>query len=132
MGAYSLSEGVNQRVLLPDDVLSSGSGICIETSILFATAIQSADMHCMIIFSPGHAQVAVETGYGTGSYFLVETTLLPFYGTDEEMTSLITEYTSEEWAAFLLDPWGDGSGAAYVVDCDLLQTLGIRAISYSS
>lgn len=132
MGAYSLSEGINQRVLLPDDVLSSGSGICIETSILFATAIQSADMHCMIIFSPGHAQVAVETGYGSGSYYLVETTLLPFYGSDEEMTSLITEFTSEEWAQFLLDPWGDGSGAAYVVDCDLLQTLGIRAISYSS
>lgn len=132
MGAYSLSEGVNQRVLLPDDVLSSKSGICIETSILFATAIQSADMHSMIIFSPGHAQVAVETGYGSGSYYLVETTMLPFYGTDEEMTSLITEYTSEEWAAFLEDPWGDGSGAAYVVDCDLLQTLGIRAISYNS
>lgn len=132
MGAYSLSEGVNQRVLLPDDVLSSGSGICIETSILFATAIQSADMHCMIIFTPGHAQVAVETGYGTGSYYLIETTLLPFGGTEEEMPYLITEYTREEWAAFLADPWGDGSGAAYVIDCDLLQTLGIRAISYAS
>lgn len=130
MGPFSLSEGVNQRVLLPDRVLSSGSGICIETAILFATAIQSTDMHAMIVFIPGHAQVAVETGYETGQYFLVETTLLPFYGSESEINALITEMTSDEWQMYLADPYGDGSGEAYVVDCDLVHTLGIKAIGY--
>ncbi len=130
MGAYSMSEGINQRVLLPDKVLSSGSGICIETAILFASAIQSAEMHAMIIFLPGHAQVAVETGAGSGEYFLVETTQLPFYGSEEEMNSLITYFTAEEWEQYLADPWGDGSGSAYVVDCDLVQVLGFKAIGY--
>lgn len=129
MGAFSLAEGENQRVLLPDDVLSSQSGICIETAILFAAAIQSTDMHAMILFLPGHAQVAVETWSGSGEYFLVETTLLPFTGTEEEMPSLITEFTNEEWQAYLEDPWGNGSGSVYVVDCDLVKTLGIQGIS---
>ncbi len=133
MGSFSLAEGENQRVLLPDDVLSSGSGICIETAILFASAIQSADMHAMILFLPGHAQVAVETGEGTGQYFLVETTLLPFAGADaNEMGSLITEMDSDQWSSYLEDPWGDGSGGVYVVDCDLVKTLGIQSIGYSA
>lgn len=130
MGSFSMSEGINQRVLLPDKVLSSGSGICIETAILFASAIQSTDMHAMVIFLPGHAQVAVETGYRSGQYFLVETTLLPFSGSDAEIEQLITEYDSEQWEQYLADPWGDGSGPAYVVDCDLVHTLGYKAIGY--
>ena len=132
MGAYSLAKGENQRVLLPDDVLSSQSGICIETAILFATAIQSADMHAMILFLPGHAQVAVETWSGSGEYFLVETTQLPFSGTDAENETLITELTNEEWTAYLADPWGDGSGTVYVLDCDLVKTLGIQCINYNN
>ncbi len=132
MGSYSLAEGYNQRVLLPDDVLSSQSGICIETAILFATAIQSADMHAMILFLPGHAQVAVETQSGSGMYYLVETTMLPFDGAVDEMESLVTEMTSEDWAYYLEDPWGDGSGSVYVVDCDLIKTLGIQGIDYQA
>ena len=37
-GAFSLGSNLNQRVLLPDYVLESGSGICIETTILLASA----------------------------------------------------------------------------------------------
>ncbi len=129
-GAFSLSSETNQRVLLPDAVLESKSGICIETAILFASAIQSAGMHPMIIFLPGHAQVAVETWEGSGQYFLVETTLLPFTGTDEENELLVTYMTNEEWLSYLEDPYGDGSGGCYVVDCDLVLTLGMQGITY--
>lgn len=126
-----MSEGINQRVMLPDKVLSSGSGICIETAILFASAIQSTDMHAMILFLPGHAQVAVETGYMSGEYYLVETTLLPFAGDEEEeMDRLVRYLTADEWTQYLEDPWGDGSGGAYVVDCDLVHVLGFKAIGY--
>lgn len=129
-GAFSLTSETNQRVLLPDAVLESKSGICIETAILFASAIQSAGMHPMIIFLPGHAQVAVETWEGSGQYFLVETTLLPFTGTDEENSLLVTYLTNEEWMSYLEDPYGDGSGGCYVVDCDLVLTLGMQGIAY--
>lgn len=129
-GAFSLSSETNQRVLLPDAVLESKSGICIETAILYASAIQSAGMHPFIIFLPGHAQVAVETWEGSGEYFLVETTLLPFTGSDEENNLLVTYMTNEEWLSYLEDPYGDGSGGCYVVDCDLVLTLGMQGITY--
>ena len=130
MGYYSLAEGANQRVLLPDDILDSRSGICIETAILMASAIQSTGMHPMIVFVPGHAQVAVETWAGSGEYFLVETTLLPFTAESDEIASLVRYLTAEEWAGYLDDPWGDGSGTGYVVDCDLINILGIKGLMY--
>jgi len=87
MGAFSLAKGENQRVLMPDDILSSQSGICIETAILFAT--------------------------------------------DDESAALTTEKTNEKWASYLADPWADGCGTVYVVDCDLVKTLGIQCIDYN-
>lgn len=129
MGSFSLSQGYNQRVLLPDDCLASGSGVCIETALIMASALQSANMHAMILFPPGHAQVAVETWKDSGEYFLIETTLLPFSGEDDEIDSLIIYLTADEWAQYLNDPWGDGSGGCYVVDCDMVTELGITSFN---
>lgn len=124
-GGYSFSE--TQRVLMPDAVLSSGSGICIETSILMASALLSAGMHPLIILTPGHAQVAVETWRGSGEYFLVETTALPF-SAGENINNLVTYMTAEEWAAYLAS--GAGSGITYVLDCSLQKDLGIKGLDY--
>ncbi|HWQ59411.1 MAG TPA: zinc ribbon domain-containing protein [Clostridia bacterium] len=129
MGSFSMTEGANQRVLLPDESLSSGSGVCIETALVMASAIQSANMHAMIILPPGHAQVAIEDWNQSGDYWLIETTLLPFYGSDEEISSLITYFDASEWAAYLADPWGDGSGPCFVVDCDMATPLGVTGFS---
>ena len=60
---YSMSQSGDkmlQRVQLPDDTLSSKSGVCIETSLAIASALQSAGMNVFLVFPPGHAQVAVE------------------------------------------------------------------------
>lgn len=82
MDPFSIS-GSNQHILLPDDVLRQQSGLCIETSLVVASALQSAGMHVFLVFPPGHAQVAVEVWdgrgsntVGTGEYFLIETTAL--------------------------------------------------------
>lgn len=82
MDPFSIS-GSNQHILLPDDVLEQRGGLCIETSLVVASALQSANMHAFLVFPPGHAQVAVEvwngTGdnpVGTGQYFLIETTAI--------------------------------------------------------
>ncbi len=129
MGSFSMTEGANQRVLLPDDCLMSGSGVCIETALIIASAIQSANMHAMIIFPPGHAQVAIEDWDQSGDYWLIETTTLPFYGRDEDIDSLVMYLEDDEWLQYLADPWGDGSGPCFVVDCDMATPLGITGFS---
>ncbi|HPX93561.1 MAG TPA: hypothetical protein PK646_07155 [Bacillota bacterium] len=128
MGAFSMTQGLHQRVLLPDDVLLSRSGVCIETALVMASALLSADMHVMLVFPPGHAQVAVETWWNTGEYFLIETTVLPFNQGDDP-DRVIGYLSPEEWAEYLVDPWGDGSGPCYVVDCEFATKLGLLPLN---
>ena len=125
-GAYSFSN--TQRVLMPDAVLSSGSGICIETAILMASAVLSAGMHPLIILSPGHAQVAVETWTGSGQYLLVETTMLPCDPETTSMTDMIALWSDDEWAQYLST--AGENGTVYVLDCDLQKALGIKGLDY--
>ena len=110
-------------VLTPDAVIQSRSGICIETALLMASALQSAQMHAMIIITPGHAQVALETWENSGTYYLLETTMLPYNATEEETMTFARFLTADEWREYLS---GDG---VYVIDCDLAQTLGIRGLA---
>ncbi len=129
-GSYSISSNAVQRVLLPADVLNSGSGICIETSLLMASAVMSTDMHAMLILTPGHCQVAVETWDGSGEYFLVETTCLPYGGSDEEFSSFLSWPDAEGWYNYLSSAAERGN--MYVLDCDLLNVLGFQGINYDS
>lgn len=118
-----------QRVKLPADTLSSRSGICIETALVMASALQSTGMHCMLIFPPGHAQVAVEAWPNTGDYYLIETTVLPMTMNQDAWNSTVMFLDKEQWLGYLS---GEGSvtlGQCYVVDCDLGAKLGIRAMS---
>lgn len=131
MGPYSLN--ATQRVLMPDAVLESQSGICIETSVLMASILQSADMHPMIIFTPGHAQVAVETWSNSGEYFLIETTYLPFDASMEDISNVITYLDSDGWANYLSSSQqkaDQSGGMVYVVDCDLAKELNIKGLAY--
>ena len=124
-GAYSLN--AFQRVLMPDAVIESESGICIETSILLASALKSTGMHALILFIPGHAQVALETWRDSSEYFLLETTTLPFDGTAEaDVDRFIRYLTQEEWENYLAEC--AARGVAYVVDCDLLDQFGYQAM----
>ncbi|OQB23738.1 MAG: hypothetical protein BWY11_01622 [Firmicutes bacterium ADurb.Bin182] len=125
--AFSMGEGVHQRVMLPDYVLESRSGICIETSLVIASALQSAGMHVMLIFPPGHAQVAVEAWPETGDYFLIETTMLPMEV--EDIPKAIMYLTKEQWFGYLDGTAEYSRGRCYVLDCDLGKKLGIVPLS---
>ena len=114
-GAYSFSD--MQRVLMPDAVLSSGSGICIETAILMASAVLSAGMHPLIILTPGHAQVAVETWTGSGQYLLVETTMLPCDPETTSMTDMIALWSDDEWAQYLSTAEKTERSMCWIVIC---------------
>lgn len=133
MGAYSFN--ATQRVLMPDAVLQSGSGICIETAVLMASVLESAGMHAMIVLTPGHAQTAVETWSGSGQYFLIETTCLPFTATEDGLNSLITPLDNQGWADYLSNAEQraqQSGGMVYIVDCDLATTLDIKGLAYGN
>ena len=84
-----------------------------------ASVLQSADMHPMIVFTPGHAQVAVESWSGSGQYFLIETTNLPFDASVDDMNTLTALYSSEDWAEYLSQSSQkaqQSGGMVYIVD----------------
>ncbi len=139
MDSFSLS-GSNQHILFPEEVLEQKSGLCIETSLVVASALQSAGMHVFLIFPPGHAQVAVEVwngsgddATGTGNYFLIETTALSEDSNNQSVfeenanalldyknagTGPITYYNHDSWRKYLTDD-------TYVIDCGDSGTLGL-------
>ena len=123
------SMDAQQRVLLPADVLRTRSGICVETSLLMATALQSMGMNCMLIFPPNHVQVALEAWPGTGDYFLIETTILPMDADEDSWSQTVMYLTKEEWFGYITGEGDYTLGPCYIVDCDLAVKLGIRAMS---
>ena len=137
MDGFSVS-GSNQHILLPEQVLEQQSGLCIETSLTVASALQSAGMHAFLVLPPGHAQVAVEiwdSGNGSGEYFLIETTALKDSvingsGLADDAVALmngeldkfkdngcIYYFNSDAWKEYIQD--------AYVIDCDDSRVLGM-------
>ena len=129
MGSFSMSNSAAQlqRVQLPAETIESLSGVCIDTSLVVASALQSAGMNVMLVFPPGHAQVAVECWPNTGEYFLIETTILPV--NEQNMGGIVTYKTKEEWLQYLQDPWGNGSGGCYILDCSLATPMGILPLT---
>lgn len=132
MSSYSIGEAqkYTQRVNRPDETLTSRSGICIETTVLMASALQAAGFDSMIVFTTGHAQVAVETWAGSGEYILIETTLLPvegpldMYGQKNYLNTLLDLYTNEEWETYL----SNNNGQVY--NCNMATNLGITPLIY--
>lgn len=138
--SFSISEG-HQRVKLPSEVINKKSGLCIETSLTVASALQNAGFNCFIIMPPGHAQVAVEVwgkdGEGAGEYFLIETTLLDNESNNDEICRnyanaliekkfdklpncpMIEYYAPDEWYAYIIKK------GAYVIDCNDSRVLGL-------
>lgn len=138
MNPFSIS-GSSQHIQLPEDVIANQSGLCVETSLVIASALQSANMHAFLVFPPGHAQVAVEvwnSGTGAGEYYLIETTALGSTNSREYFvaqanallnegtapTGIITYYSADEWADYL-------EGVEYIVDCSDSRILGLTVFA---
>ena len=51
-------EDHGQKVRLPDDVLESRLGTCLDTSFLIASMLEQAGLHPLVVFTEGHAFVA--------------------------------------------------------------------------
>lgn len=135
MNPFSIS-GSSQHIMLPEDVIAQRSGLCVETSLTIASALQSADMHAFLLFPPGHAQVAVEvwnSGEERGEYFLIETTDLKgdinnrthyvenanALGSNVASTGIISYLSADQWADYLENE------VDYMIDCDDSRLLGL-------
>ena len=132
MDPFSI-DGADQHILFPSQVLEQQSGLCVETSLVIASALQSAQMHTYLVFPYGHAQVAVETWENSGEYFLIETTRIPCDWDDYEdyilamaegkdvsrMDSPIQYLSKDEWNAYI-ENYG-----VYLVDCSDGKLLGL-------
>jgi len=73
---YNDGKDVIQRIKFPSETLSTKTGNCIETTVLFASIFEALEMNAVIILRPGHAYVGVETQNGSGYYYFIETTML--------------------------------------------------------
>lgn len=146
MDGYSLSG--HQQILTPDQVVQRKHGLCIESTLLLSSCLMKANMHPIIVLTPGHAQVAVESTDGSGKYFLIETTTLPYGGLDASYGATDARFyngllamdadgkawtlsgSSEEWAAFIEEMDGDElfDGDVYFIDCNLQKVLNIAGL----
>jgi hypothetical protein len=105
-----------QRIALPEEVIDQKSGLCIETTIAMASAIEATGMHPMVLILPTHAQVAVETWYQSGEYYLIETTAL----TEPDWNNIIVYLDQDQWAQYL------EQNQVTVVDMELARKDGIK------
>lgn len=101
-----------QAVRLPEEVLMERSGLCIETTILVAAALENLGMEPVIIIIPGHAWVAVKAYAGAPYYFHLETTMLDASVLDAMATA------EQEWAQ-------NGGSALAIVDIKKARADGI-------
>ncbi|MBO5228965.1 MAG: hypothetical protein J6B39_08235 [Lachnospiraceae bacterium] len=118
VSSYSSSTGADslQRVMYPSEVLESKSGICVETALVVASALQSADFNVMLVIPPGHCMVAVEAWPGSGEYIVIETTSLPT--TLYDPSSYVAYIPKENWQANISEKgWT-------IVDCSLARKIG--------
>lgn len=122
MAPFSSTDTNLQRIATPAQVINSQGGLCIETAVTLASALQATNMHAFIIILPGHAQVAVESWTGSGQYYLVETTALTDAANFNYDNVVNYKMTQDDWAAYLSE---DGMLA---IDCNLARELNITPV----
>jgi hypothetical protein len=55
----STTSGATENIKLPFEVLKQDSGMCIELTVLLASAVESIGLHSQIVIVPGHAFLGV-------------------------------------------------------------------------
>jgi len=121
MAPFSSTSSDLQSIKTPSEVINGAGGLCVETAVTMASAIERTNMHAVIILLPGHAQVAVETWAGSGDYFLIETTALDSAAA-KSFDKVVYVLTKDDWKKYLSQ---DGYVA---IDCDLAEKLNIKSI----
>ena len=73
----------SQQIVLPEEVLSSSGGNCIDGTLLFAAVLENMGVRPIVQIVPGHAFLSTETGpTSMGATWELETTLVGNSSTD--------------------------------------------------
>jgi len=82
--SFGAGEGeMMQRVRLPRECLAERSANCIDGTLLFASILEAASINPGLVFVPGHAFLAWETGPDSGNWDYLETTKVGTSSFDE-------------------------------------------------
>lgn len=134
MDPYSVS-GSSQSINLPSETLEKKSGLCVETSLVMASALQSLGMHPLLVFPPGHCQVAVESWKDSGQYLLIETTHLPYDGNGQVgIVDIRThpEYFNLPTNAGVVNVLSQEQWNAYLQNCDIIDCWDARLLGLTA
>ncbi len=72
-----------QRLRWPREVLESRSGMCVELSLLFASAFEAIGLRPIIITIPGHVYTAVPISWDSHTYYVLEGTMIGRYSFED-------------------------------------------------
>ncbi|MBD3245169.1 MAG: hypothetical protein GF335_04205 [Candidatus Moranbacteria bacterium] len=65
-----------QQIKTPGQVIDTKSGLCIELTLLIAAALENVGQNPVIVLTPDHAWVGIETSPKSQDYVFLETTAL--------------------------------------------------------
>jgi hypothetical protein len=86
-------DGLSQRIRLPTEVLTGGSGNCIETSLLYAAAAEALSLEAVLVLIPGHAYMGVNLDGRGSNWYWVETTMIGRYGFSDALQAGNAEFS---------------------------------------
>lgn len=112
---------LGQKIKYPIEVLRSRSGICIETTALFASVLEAIGMQAFIVSVPGHAFVGWRVDEDSNTVDFVETTLIGYANStfDYANESALERY-NEEVSAGTFE-----SGESELIDLEKVREFGI-------
>ena len=96
-----------QRLKLPGEVLDGRSGMCVETSTLFASAMEAILLRPILITVPGHVYVTVPISEDSDTYYFLETTLVGRATFEEAIQVASQDWTESTRAVMEADQLDD-------------------------
>ena len=116
------SAGSNgQKIKYPIEVLRTRGGLCIETTVLFASILEALGMQTFIVSVPGHTFVGWRTEKDSNTLDFVETTLIDHETSTYKYAnnSAIERYNEE------VDAGTFESGESELIDIEKVRKYGI-------
>jgi hypothetical protein len=121
--AYSSNQEASQRVKLPKESIELASANCIDGTVLFASALESAGINPKIILIPGHAFVCWDLSPDLNVVDCLETTMIQNYDFIDAENEGLEEYSEE------LDSGNFESGVSQYISINALREYGIVPMS---
>lgn len=109
-----------QRVQYPVEVLRSKQGICIETSVLFASVMERLGFEVAIVLIPKHSFIGWSTDEGSTVYDFIETTMIGSKATFAEAVNKGIENFQEQQELGNFE-----SGDAEIIQLQKVREFGI-------